>query len=407
MVQFKTHRSAGESAKVPTVAILMDPWHTWHHQMLHGIAGYRDTHARWNIVMPYLRNISADLQVLGKMHLHGLIIADYMDHSVVQWPQLYEVCRRLHLPVVLAATAATCPGFCQVLPDDIAVGKLAAEHLRLQGFRKFGFYGGNMAFARARLEGFRSALAKTGCNCSVLLPDKIEWNQMYPNQQSKALELWLQKLPRPVAIMGCSDLWARQVSDACHRLGLRIPEDIALVGVNNSQAMCELIDPPLTSIPLNLPRIGFVAAELLDAAMHGQPLVPESVPVAPLQLVVRHSSNILAVDDPDIAEAARFIREKAVSSIRVDDVLNVVRISRRKLELGFQRTFGRTPQKEIWRVRVEHAKALLEHTSGKMARIAAQSGFSNAGRLTLIFRKETGMSPHAWRIRHRENNTMP
>ena len=401
MVRFIARRSEVGSSQVPTVALLLDPWHMWHHQILRGITNYLDTHGKWNILLPSLRDTFADLQMLDKLHVHGLIVGDYMDQAVVRWPHLYQFSQRRRVPVVLAAAIATCPGFCEVLPDDIAVGRLAAEHLRLQGFRNFGFYGGDMAYARARLEGFRSTLAKTGCDCCMFLVEKIQWGQMYRNRHSKLLEQWLKNLSRPAAVMGCSDLWARQVCDACHNIGLRIPEDIALVGVNNGQAVCELIDPPLTSIPLNLPRIGFVAAELLDGALHGQPLVPRIVPVAPLNLVVRHSSNVLAVDDPDIAAAARFIREKAILPIRVDDVLDSVGISRRKLELGFQRAFGRTPQKEIWRVRVQNAKILLEQTSDKMPRIAARSGFSNAGRLNLVFRRETGMSPYAWRKHHR------
>lgn len=379
------------------VATLLETSYCWHRAILHGIADYMQAHARWEVYIPSLGDITTDARTLAALGIQGLIVGDSSERSAATWRTLLRASKSLRIPTVLALSTARNSGLWEVVPDDLAVGRLAAKHLQQQGFRNFGYYGGDLPFSRARMRGFTETLAAFGQQCKVCLRDEIPWGKLFHEWETKPLEKWILKLTRPAAIMACSDLWARHIAYTCRRVGLRIPEDIALVGVDNDPALCEIIAPPLTSVPLDPRRIGFVAAGLLGDVLQGKTPLAQPVTVPPLALVPRHSTDLLVVDDADIAVGVRFIRENAAATISVEDILDKVRISRRKLEMGFQRNFGRTPQKEIWRVHVDRAKALLEQTSMKMERVAQQSGFSGVDRMSVIFRRETGVTPRAWR----------
>lgn len=385
------------------VGIMLETQLLWHHQILRGIAHYMLTNVGW---VPYITSagdINSKLNDLSKLKLDGIIADNALDRSHASWRKFITTLKRLGVPVVLTLQEPQNSGFCEVVPDDLAVGGLVAQHLQQQGFRNYGYYGGDLVYARVRKQGFVEKLAAWGLECSVYMVKDIPWGNLHVEWEKTALAKWLQSLRHPAAIMACSDLWARHIVYACARVGLRIPEDIALVGVDNDLALCEMITPALTSVPLDPRRIGLVAATLLDQAIRGKAPPRQLVPVPPLALTARHSSDVLVVDDPDIAQAARFIRENAAAPITVEDVLTMIHISRRKLELGFQRNFKRTPKEEIWRAHVERAKTLLEQTHLKMPSIASQSGLSDAHRLSVVFRRATGHTPSAWRARFRRS----
>lgn len=385
----------------PRVALLLEVNFAWHQFILRGIADYLALHPRWKVYVTSLGDVNPDLADLRKLHLHGLIIGDLYGYPSLEWQRQLRFAGALRVPVVLALSEPKNSGHPEVASDDYAVGKLAAEYFQHQGFQNFAYYGGDMAFSRLRKQGFVETLAGSDQACSVLLRGDIPWGKLHQEWETNPLAAWLKTLRRPAAVMACSDLWARHIVFTCERLGLRIPEDIALLGVDNQTALCEMLSPFLTSIELNPRRIGYLAAAQLSDLMAGATPDTTATLVPPIAVVPRHSTDVVSVDDPDIAEAARFIRENAAMPITVEDVYRKVMISRRKLEVGFKRTFHRTPQKEIWRVRVARAKTLLEQTSAKMPRIAQLSGFSNADRLCVIFRRETGVTPSDWRQRSR------
>ncbi len=385
------------------VGIMLETQLDWHHHILRGIAHYMLTNSGW---VPYITSagdINANLDGLSKLKLHGIIAGNALDNSKAGWRKFLTTLERLGVPTVLTLREPQNSGLCEVVPDDWAVGSLVAQHLQQHGFRNYGYYGGDMPFAWVRKQGFTQKLAAWGLECSVYMVKNIPWGSLHVEWEKTALAKWLLNLRRPAAVMACSDLWARHIAYACARVGLRIPEDIALVGVDNDLALCEMITPSMTSVPLDPRRIGLVAATLLSQAIRGKAPARQLVLVPPLALIARHSSDILVVDDPDIAQAARFIRENAAALITVEDVLTAVHISRRKLELGFQRNFKRSPKEEIWRVHVERAKILLEQTDLKMPGVACQSGLSDAHQLSVVFRRATGHTPSAWRARCRRS----
>lgn len=383
----------------PRVGLFFSLDSSWHTILLDGITDYLVIHGPWDVYFNQFGDIPHNPTTLRKMRLDGLLLGSAsLDPS---WPRHQRLVKALGIPTVLILSDPHDSGLVEVVPDDLAVGRLAAQHLLDKGFRNFAYYGGDIPFARIRRDGFVSALAAAGHPCAVHLRTRIPWGKLHLEWQAGTLGPWLSSLPKPTGAMACSDLWARHLAYTCQRLGLRVPEDIALVGVDNIESLCRIISPELSSIPLNLRQQGFMAAEALAALMHGKTFPNPTIRVPPLPLVARHSSDMLAVDDRAVGDAARFIQANAPHALTVDQVLDHVMISRRKLELGFKRNFGRTPQEEIWRVHVERAKQVLEQTSLKMERIAQISGFASAAHMSRTFRRQTGVPPRVWRDQHR------
>jgi LacI family transcriptional regulator len=209
---------------------------------------------------------------------------------------------------------------------------------------------------------------------------------------------WLLSFSRPVGVMACFDIRARQVLDACRRAGLVVPDQVGVIGVDNDEFLCGLTDPHLSSVALDPRRAGYEAAKLLDELMSGRQRPRAQVSfIPPLDVVTRRSTDVVALDDADVSAALRFIREHACDGIGVKDLLDEVPLSRRVLEGRFRNLLGRTPHEEIARVRFERARQLLRETRMPMAEVARRSGFRNPEYLSTAFRQEFGTSPNAYR----------
>jgi LacI family transcriptional regulator len=207
----------------------------------------------------------------------------------------------------------------------------------------------------------------------------------------------LRELPRPVGVFAASDYWGLELSQACQSAGIRVPDEVALVGVDDDDRFCECAWPPLSSVRQPSRRIGFEAAAMLDRAMGGERLPAAFVRVPSPGLVTRRSSDARATSDALAAAAARFIADHAGEPIGAADVAAHADASRRTLELHFRSAFGRTIGEEIARARVELAKRLLADTDLKMPVVAARAGFSDGNRLAVAFGRLTGLTPTAYR----------
>jgi LacI family transcriptional regulator len=207
---------------------------------------------------------------------------------------------------------------------------------------------------------------------------------------------WLRSLEKPVGLLARDDLRAREVLDACRLAGLHVPEEIAVLGVNDDELICEMADPPLSSIIHNARRVGYEAAAMLENLMSGGKVLADIV-VDPLGVHARQSTDLLAIEDAEVAKAVRFIREHACDGIRVDDVLDQVTLSRRALEKRFRAAVGRPPHMEIRRAQLERVKQLLVTSDYKLERIAEMTGFSTAQYLAGLFHRIVKMTPGAWR----------
>jgi LacI family transcriptional regulator len=211
------------------------------------------------------------------------------------------------------------------------------------------------------------------------------------------MALWVGRLPRPIGLMACYDFKAQQLLVVCRELDIAVPEEVAVVGVDNDRLLCDLANPPLSSVIPNTHRTGYEAARILDRLMAGENMPPESHLIEPLGIQTRQSSDTLAIDDPDVAIAVRFIREHAIEGIDVSDVLARVSLSRRALESRFRRIINRTPHQEIMRVRIERVKMLLLASDFSLAEIAAITGFEHVEYLSVAFKREAGQTPRQYR----------
>lgn len=333
-------------------------------------------------------------------------IADWKPDGIIAklfTREMIHALSALKVPLVNVSNISGDVTFPRVAADEAAIGKMAAEYFLERGFRNFAFAGyRQQRYPNDRGESFARTLREAGHGCHTYfratLPT-LRPGGMWGDIDQRGRE-WLLSLPRPVAILGYQDFLAWEVAELCHSAGLQIPEQVALLGVDNDELFCELSHPPLSSIMYPAERIGYEAARMMDGFFAGKPLRESQILLPPTGVVTRQSTDIVAIDDPDLAAAIRFIREHAAEGLAVKHILRHVAISRRSLEHKFRSVLKRSPLEEIGRVRLERAQQLLARTDLSMPEVAARSGFSNAERLSVVFRRMTGMTPSAYRKKY-------
>jgi LacI family transcriptional regulator len=282
--------------------------------------------------------------------------------------------------------------------DDAAIARLAADHLLERGFRHFGYCGDpRFNWSRWREEHFHQRITQAGFDCCVYRPSWDRCGTAPWNRERADLGAWIQALPKPAGVMACYDIRGREVLDVCRQLGISVPDEVALIGVDNDELICDLADPPLSSVIPDTRRTGYEAARLLDLLMAGQSELPLAHLILPLGIAVRGSTDVLATDDADVSAAVRFIRAHASEGINVEDVLRAVPLSRRVLEARFEKLLGRTPHEEITRVQVERVKELLAETDLPLATVAHRAGYKHVEYMSVVFKRETGRPPSQYR----------
>jgi LacI family transcriptional regulator len=284
--------------------------------------------------------------------------------------------------------------------DEAAIGKLAYEHLRAKGMRNVTtFRYDESRFAVARDQAFVAAARAGGTRVIPGWGIGEEPAQLDRSENPAAMLSWLRALPKPCGIFTCTDGWARAVSRYTLLAGLRIPEDIALIGADNDVLECELMSPPLSSVLIPWREVGGSVATLVHRALSRKTSTPERIVVAPLTVIARRSTELLAVDDALVASAVEWIHRNAAQRVTVPTVARAVASGRHRLERAFRRVLGRTIQAEIRRARVEFAKRLLETSRSSLTEVAKMTGFKTASLLTAAFQRELGMTPGTYRRR--------
>lgn len=290
--------------------------------------------------------------------------------------------------------------------DNRPVSKLAYQHLVDCGLRHFAFCGtprGENPNQDRRCDYFVELVEQAGYSCDVFVGrSKRVRSQNWENQQQKIVQ-WLENLPKPVGIMTCHDDRGHDVLDACRRADLHVPDEVAVIGVDNDPHLCNLCTPPLTSIDVNPGRIGYEAARVLHEAMKGGSVSQEALLLGPPRgVAARQSSDMLSVEDEDVASTIRYIREHAVDGIQVKEVLKRVNRSPSTLERRIKKLLGRTIKAEITRVRLSRAKLLLCETELPISKIALRTGFSEPKYFCDVFRKNEAMTATAYRNKFRD-----
>lgn len=373
------------------IALLMGQDLSFCREVIRGIRAYGIHKPSWSF-----RNGPADVQIIPSLREwkpDGIIAELYS-------PAFARKLLRMERPIVDTAFWLPNLKVRVVDVDHVAVGRLAAEHLLSLGLSHFAFFGSASAeYSMTREAGFQQRLSEAGCEANVChreylreAPTTISWKKMESQTRQ-----WLRQLPKPVGLFVCNDVMARSIADICGQLDLHVPDEVALLGVDNDELECLLTSPPLSSIAIPAERIGYEAAKKLDQAMSKKKSAVDRLFLPPVRVVARQSTDIMTIRDPVVVAALRYIQAHAAEGINVANVIRSVGVGRRELERKFRSLLGRSLLQEVCRARIQLAQKLLVGTDLSMPAIAKLSGFSSAHRLAIVFHRICGMPPTAYR----------
>ena len=376
--------------KQPRVALLGDSASAYFRGVMRGIESYVRKHKPWAV---YLSEQTADEppKWLSSWQGDGIlarIANERMKCAITQ------TC----LPTIELSETLPSKSFSSVWTDEESVAQFAAAHLRDRKSTSFGFVGHDQnAWSKRQEEAFCREIDDAGLRCERFqIGDAASNTVLGQFGDEKALADWLRALPKPAGILACDDFRGWQILEVCRQIGIAVPEEIAVIGVGNDERLCELSTPSLTSIQLDKIGIGYEAARLLDEwIVTGRPA--HSLRIKPVRIVLRQSTQGLAIADSDIACALRLIRERACEGINVDDILRVVPLSRRVFENRFKALIGQTPHDYIILVRFEHVTRLLAETNLSIAEVAARTGFCYPEYLCTAFKRRFGIRTEEYR----------
>jgi LacI family transcriptional regulator len=370
------------------VALLIETSNAYARGLLQGVVHYIREHQPWSFHLIEQGRGDDPPAWLERWHGDGII-------ARIETPRIARAVVRAGVPAVDMSAARLVTELPWVETDDEAIARLASEHLLERGFKHFGYCGDDR---------FNWSVWREKHFCAQIEAAHHKIHRYRPSvadadltSQVEDIRRWLQELPKPVGIMACYDIRGQQVLDACRAAGLAVPGEVAVIGVDNDELLCDLASPPLSSVIPNAHRAGYEAAALLDRMMAGKRVPATARLIAPRGVAARQSTDVLAVDDRAIARAVQFIREEACGGINVSDVLRVVPLSRRVLEQRFQRLLGHTPREEILHVRLNRVRQLLAETKLSLYQIAERTGFEHVEYLSVVFKRETGLTPSKYR----------
>lgn len=371
----------------PKIALLIESSNAYARGLLHGVVSYVREHEPWSFYLMEQGRGDDPPPWLAHWNGDGII-------ARIESERIAKAVVNSKLPAVDVSAGRYIPSIPWVETDDREIAQLAANHFLEQGFRHFAYCGDDrFNWSRWRGDHFNKLLKAAGHQCHNFVPPRRK-----SETQIAAIEDWLTHLPKPIGVFACYDVRGQEVLDACRNAELSVPDDIAVLGVDNDELLCELSSPHLSSVIPDTHRTGYEAAALLARMMKGEHLTVVELRVAPVGVHRRQSTDVLATDDPQVVLAVRFIRDHACEPINVADVLRAVPLSRKVLETRFRKLLNHTLHDEIIRVRVDRVKQLLANTDLKLADIASRAGFEHPEYLSVAFKRETGFTPAAYRV---------
>ena len=385
------------------MALLIDTSTAWGVRIIKGIHQFAQEEGGWLFHVEPARSL--------RIAVHSARLDRRRDH---RQDQPARAGRRNPLPSGIPAVNVSWYDFpgakiarCTV--DERETGRMAAEYFLGAGFHHFGYCGPRHrpGYQDLLAEEYHAVLQAAGYSCDDYRgpPDSsptVPWDQ-----QLASLVSWVRKLASRTAVLCWSAARGRQVTEACHYAGIRVPDDVAVLGGEHDDLMNEISDPPLSTIDQPAERVGHEAARILLQMMQGDPKPESPALFSPTRVIVRHSTDILAVDDPVVRTALRLIHEQAREGVNVAGIISQMHIARRALEQRFVEHLGRTPAAEIRRVRIEVAKQLLVDTDLNMGEIARKCGFREQDLFSRTFRRVLGVTPSQYRGVHRHGRVDP
>lgn len=383
------------SSPQPNVTLIIEASMASGRNTVRGIALYARQHGPWRFHHEWRNTDTYFPSWLKGWSGDGFI-------ARVENPRLAKALRSFHVPIVDVLGTITGTRIPLVHVDDQRIGELAADTFLDKGFSSFAYAGiGTFNWSERRGQAFADRLRSQGGECAMHFWDRGEGRNWSWEREQDRFAAWLQALRKPLGLMLCHDLHGHFVLEACQRHGIGVPDEVAVIAVDDDETICEVTSPPLSSVIPDDERVGFEAARLLDRMLHGEPPPTQPVWIPPRGVHERLSSDVLAVDDPPVALAVKYIRAHAFEGIRVDDVVRHVPLSRSLLQRRFQKALGRTLHDEIFNTRFSHARFLLEQGDMPISDVAEKSGFRHQAYLGAVFKKTLGCTPMEYRNAHR------
>jgi len=377
------------------VAVLIETSLAYGRGLLSGVSRFHQEHGTWSIYFQP-RDLGAPLSHWFSSWQGDGILARVTDRKIAQ------TLIATGIPFIDLGGGSKDLGIPKFGPNNQRVSVMAFEHLHEHGLRHFAYCGeptGNNIYDEVRKCMFREISQKNECDCHVFKARRRKQDAYDWDVEQQQLIDWLRSLPKPVGVMACHDDRGQQILDACRRDSILVPDEIAVIGVDNDVYFSGLSIPSLTSVDINSPSIGYEASSLLDGVMRGEKNFDQDNFFKPAGVVARQSTDVVACEDQEIAAAIRFVAQHACHRITVEDLAQHVALSRTLLNRRFKLIVGRTPKAEIVRVQLEHAKRLLLNTDLPVSVVGDRVGFSESNFIT-VFRRSVGQTPRAFRIRH-------
>ena len=420
------HRNRTDMAE-PRVVLLIYPHAAYDSALLRGIMRYSREHGPWvfylsweypGLPLTMFEALNAHEERISLQYTTGVQsrvrLPDFGEWGAtgvlgrLQTPAIVEQVMRSRLPTVALdlsrnqlARGSKISKISEIKADSHGAGRLAAEHLMERGFQRFAFcgYAGRL-WSDHRMEAFRERLQDACFSCEVYEPPTSK-SMRYWNREASMVRAWLRSLPKPIGLFACNDVRARQVLESCLLSNIAVPSEVAIVGSDNDELICATTEPTLSSIAYDGESGGYQAAELLDALMRNPKTTPKRLVSRALRVVARRSTDIIAVDDPSVSAAMRFIRERIREPIGVEDVVAQAKTSRRSLELRFRQVLGISIGRDILRARLTAVERFLVDTDLPAWRIAELTGFNSLQYLSRVFHRELKIPLGEYRKHHR------
>jgi LacI family transcriptional regulator len=381
-----------------TIGLLFDARSAYDVKVLRGVAAYLGEHGHLTVTLDG-EAVARRHRALETSDVDG-IIAD-LNH-----PAMSRLAGASRVPVVGAGgiDAPLTARVPSLRANNAQIGDLAADHLLAAGMTSFAFCGyddpASAPWSHERERAFAARVGARGFPVAILHlpshPDDLDASM-------DRLEAWLRTIPKPVGIMAAHDALGRRLLQACRVLRLGVPDEVAVVGVDNDDLQCHLCHPALSSVEQGAVRLGYSAALLLDRILCGSPVDMRPHLVSPVSVIARRSSAA-TVDDPDVARALRFIAEHLGDPIHAADVAAASPLSRRVLEQRFRERLRTSIAGSIRSARLGHVRDLISRTDIPLKQVAALGGFLSVQHMTTAFARAYGETPAQYRRGVAERN---
>jgi len=387
-------------SKVPKVILLIEKSRAFGRGLLHGIVQYSNLHGPWLFYM------EPEMRKKGRKHPYDWIKELQADGIIgYTWDaNLIQAIVNLGYPAVIRGLEKPTQNAYCVVTDQAAIARTAVEYFLELGFRRFAYCGyDDMIWSQQRGENFRRKVTESGFNLKTYMYMQPKTRRLrIPDKEQVIIAKWLVSLEKPIAVMAGNDDRSQDVLAACKIAGINVPSEVAILGVDNDELICGLSYPQLSSIALSTQRAGYEAAQVLGKLMDGQKVAEneKEVLVSPLHVVTRQSTDIMAIEDKQVAKAVHFIRNHSNEVIQVSNVAEAAGLSRRTLEQRFRKILGHSVLEEIKYARVNQMTKMLVETNLSISQIAWSLGFPYTNNISRYFKQQKGISPLEYRRKY-------